>query len=168
MLVIFENRLRPRRRKRARRRSLLREPRVGARHRHLVRGGDRQLVSDAQVIHAGGERLPERQCQPVARGVRQACPPACNVGRGALELRKCPLAEYVARRSEPVALRASTPRIKEPAMAIDAPRATLGLAFVERQANIWKRHWAWEAVWLIYGVVNTLAITFIAKEAARP
>src|SRR5207237_9220911 len=56
---------------------------------------------------------------------------------------------------------------KEPAMAIDAPRATLGLAFVERQANIWKRHWAWEAVWLIYGVVNTLAITFIAKEAAR-
>jgi len=52
-------------------------------------------------------------------------------------------------------------------MAIDAPRATLGFAFVERQANIWKRHWAWELVWLIYGVVNTLAITFIAKEAAR-
>lgn len=52
-------------------------------------------------------------------------------------------------------------------MAIDAPRAALGLAFVERQANIWKRHWAWELVWLVYGVVNTLAITFIAKEAAR-
>ena len=38
----------------------------------------------------------------------------------------------------------------------------LGWAFVERQANLWKRHWAWEVVWLLYGVVNTLAITFIA------
>jgi ABC-2 type transport system permease protein len=40
----------------------------------------------------------------------------------------------------------------------------LGWAFVERQANLWKRHWAWEVVWLVYGVVNTLAITFIAKQ----
>ena len=51
-------------------------------------------------------------------------------------------------------------------MAIDA-RVSLGWAFIERQGNIWKRHWAWELVWLVYGVVNTLAITFIAKEAAR-
>ena len=41
---------------------------------------------------------------------------------------------------------------------------TLGWAFVERQTNLWKRHWAWEIVWLVYGVVNTLAITFIAKQ----
>ena len=47
-------------------------------------------------------------------------------------------------------------------------RIVLGWAFVERQTNLWKRHWAWELVWLVYGVVNTLAITFIAKEAARP
>lgn len=40
----------------------------------------------------------------------------------------------------------------------------LGWAFVERQTNLWKRHWAWEVVWLVYGVVNTLAITFIAKQ----
>jgi len=40
----------------------------------------------------------------------------------------------------------------------------LGWAFVERQKNLWKRHWAWELVWLVYGAVNTLAITFIAKE----
>ena len=46
-------------------------------------------------------------------------------------------------------------------------RVALGLAFVERQTNLWKRYWAWEVVWLVYGVVNTLAITFIAKEAAR-
>jgi len=45
-------------------------------------------------------------------------------------------------------------------------RVALGWAFVERQTNLWKRHWAWELVWLVYGVVNTLAITFIAKEAA--
>src|SRR5688500_11415284 len=43
----------------------------------------------------------------------------------------------------------------------------LGWAFVERQTNLWKRHWAWEIVWLVYGVVNTLAITFIAKQLAR-
>jgi ABC-2 type transport system permease protein len=46
-------------------------------------------------------------------------------------------------------------------------RFVLGWAFVERQTNLWKRHWAWELVWLVYGVVNTLAITFIAKEAAQ-
>ena len=45
----------------------------------------------------------------------------------------------------------------------------LGLvyAFVERQTNLWKRYWAWELVWLVYGVVNTLAITFIAEEAEQ-
>lgn len=53
-----------------------------------------------------------------------------------------------------------------------APRVTLreqcslGWAFVERQTNLWKRHWAWEVVWLVYGVVNTLAVTFIAKQLA--
>src|SRR5437762_6676545 len=40
-------------------------------------------------------------------------------------------------------------------------------AFVERQTNLWKRYWAWELVWLVYGVVNTLAITFIAKQIGR-
>ena len=43
-------------------------------------------------------------------------------------------------------------------------QANLGWAFVERQTNLWRRHWAWEVVWLVYGVVNTLAITFIAKQ----
>src|ERR671930_1715150 len=46
-------------------------------------------------------------------------------------------------------------------------QATLGWAFVERQTNLWRRHWAWEIVWLVYGVVNTLAITFIAKQLAH-
>src|SRR3712207_3116345 len=45
-------------------------------------------------------------------------------------------------------------------------QASLGWAFVERQTNLWKRHWAWEVCWLVYGVVNTLAVTFIAKELA--
>jgi ABC-2 type transport system permease protein len=44
-------------------------------------------------------------------------------------------------------------------------RVPLGWAFIERQVNLWKRYWAWEVVWLVYGVVNTLAITFIATEA---
>jgi ABC-2 type transport system permease protein len=46
-------------------------------------------------------------------------------------------------------------------------RVALGFAFVERQTNLWKRYWGWEIVWLLYGVVNTLAITFIAREAAK-
>jgi ABC-2 type transport system permease protein len=46
-------------------------------------------------------------------------------------------------------------------------RAGLAWAFVERQTNLWKRYWAWELVWLVYGVVNTLAITFIAKEVEQ-
>jgi len=52
-----------------------------------------------------------------------------------------------------------------------APRSTgpvvLAWAFVERQTNLWKRYWAWELVWLVYGVVNTLAITFIAREVEQ-
>jgi ABC-2 type transport system permease protein len=56
----------------------------------------------------------------------------------------------------------------EDATRINAPRrVALGWAFFERQTNLWKRYWAWELVWIVYGVVNTLAITFIAKEAAR-
>ncbi|MCH8161692.1 MAG: ABC transporter permease [Chloroflexi bacterium] len=40
----------------------------------------------------------------------------------------------------------------------------LTMAFVERQTNLWKRYWAWELVWLVYGVVNTVAITLIAEQ----
>ncbi|MGH9027997.1 MAG: ABC transporter permease [Acidimicrobiales bacterium] len=54
------------------------------------------------------------------------------------------------------------------ALELAAPRrVALGWAFFERQTNLWKRYWAWEVVWVVYGIVNTLAITFIAKEAAR-
>jgi ABC-2 type transport system permease protein len=56
----------------------------------------------------------------------------------------------------------------ERVISLPAPtRVALGWAFFERQTNLWKRYWAWELVWLVYGVVNTLAITFIAKEAGR-
>ncbi len=46
-------------------------------------------------------------------------------------------------------------------------QTSLGWAFVERQTNLWRRHWLWEVVWLVYGVVNTLAITFIAKQLSK-
>jgi ABC-2 type transport system permease protein len=52
-------------------------------------------------------------------------------------------------------------------LAERAGKMNLTWAFVERQTNLWKRYWAWELVWLVYGVVNTLAITFIAEEAAQ-
>ena len=44
---------------------------------------------------------------------------------------------------------------------------TLAWAFVERQTNLWKRYWAWELVWLVYGVVNTLAVTLIANQVGE-
>ena len=46
-------------------------------------------------------------------------------------------------------------------------QANIVYAFIERQTNLWKRYWAWEIVWLVYGVVNTLAVTFIANEVGR-
>src|SRR3990172_3334840 len=52
-------------------------------------------------------------------------------------------------------------------MPARAGRFNLAWAFVERQTNLWKRYWAWEIVWLMYGVVNTLAITFIAKQVGQ-
>jgi ABC-2 type transport system permease protein len=56
----------------------------------------------------------------------------------------------------------------ENVVRLPAPRrVALGWAFFERQTNLWKRYWAWEVVWVVYGVVNTLAITFIAKEASH-
>lgn len=35
-------------------------------------------------------------------------------------------------------------------------------AFFERNWNLAKRYWAWEAVWIVYNIVNALAVTYIA------
>lgn len=56
------------------------------------------------------------------------------------------------------------PRLDEGFALARSGSLNLGWAFVQRQTNLWKRYWGWEIVWLVYGVVNTLAITFIAKE----
>ena len=34
-------------------------------------------------------------------------------------------------------------------------------AFIERNFNIVKRYWAWELVWLVYGIVNSLSVSYI-------
>jgi ABC-2 type transport system permease protein len=39
--------------------------------------------------------------------------------------------------------------------------ARASYAFVERNFNLTKRYWGWEVVFLVYSVVNSLAITFI-------
>jgi ABC-2 type transport system permease protein len=39
-------------------------------------------------------------------------------------------------------------------------------AFIERNANLIKRYWAWELVWLAYSGVNALSITFIGKASS--
>jgi len=39
-------------------------------------------------------------------------------------------------------------------------------AFVERNANLIKRYWAWEVVWLAYSIVSALAVTLIGKASS--
>lgn len=34
-------------------------------------------------------------------------------------------------------------------------------AFMERNANLVKRYWAWEVVWMIYSITNSLSVSFI-------
>jgi ABC-2 type transport system permease protein len=34
-------------------------------------------------------------------------------------------------------------------------------AFVERNFNLVRRYWGWEAVWIMYGIANALAVTYI-------
>ncbi|HVB96719.1 MAG TPA: ABC transporter permease, partial [Chloroflexota bacterium] len=34
-------------------------------------------------------------------------------------------------------------------------------AFIERNFNLVKRYWGWEVVFLIYSIVNSLAVTYI-------
>jgi ABC-2 type transport system permease protein len=34
-------------------------------------------------------------------------------------------------------------------------------AFMERNANLVKRYWSWELVWLVYSIANSLAVSFI-------
>lgn len=45
--------------------------------------------------------------------------------------------------------------------------ASKGYAFVERGWYLTRRYWAWEAVWLIYNIVNGLSVTFIAASAEK-
>jgi ABC-2 type transport system permease protein len=46
-------------------------------------------------------------------------------------------------------------------MATLVSEARISYAFVERNFNLVKRYWGWEVVFLVYSVVNSLAITFI-------
>ena len=39
-------------------------------------------------------------------------------------------------------------------------------AFFERNWNLSKRYWAWELVWIVYNIVNAMAVTYIAESAS--
>ena len=34
-------------------------------------------------------------------------------------------------------------------------------AFMERNANLVKRYWSWELVWMVYSIANSLSVSFI-------
>jgi ABC-2 type transport system permease protein len=42
---------------------------------------------------------------------------------------------------------------------------SLAYAFVEREVALSKRYWAWEIVWLVYGVVTSLSVAYIGLAA---
>ncbi|GAC1364640.1 MAG: ABC transporter permease [Ktedonobacteraceae bacterium] len=46
-------------------------------------------------------------------------------------------------------------------MASLVHQARASYAFFERNWNLTKRYWAWEAVWLVYNIVNALSVTYI-------
>lgn len=46
-------------------------------------------------------------------------------------------------------------------MAALAYELKAGYAFIERNVNIVKRYWAWEVVWIVYSVVNSLSVSYI-------
>lgn len=52
-------------------------------------------------------------------------------------------------------------------MATLVREAQVSYAFVERNFNLVKRYWGWEVVWLIYSIVNSLAITFIGAAMSQ-
>ena len=41
----------------------------------------------------------------------------------------------------------------------------LAYAFVEREIALSKRYWAWEIVWLVYGIVTSLSVVYIGVAA---
>jgi len=51
-------------------------------------------------------------------------------------------------------------------MSFVTRKARVTFVFVERNFNLVKRYWGWEIVWLVYYIVNALAITFIGKASA--
>lgn len=40
-------------------------------------------------------------------------------------------------------------------------------AFMERNANLVKRYWSWELVWIIYSIANSLSVSFIGLGMER-
>lgn len=46
-------------------------------------------------------------------------------------------------------------------MSIITQELKASYAFIERNWNIVKRYWAWELVWLVYTVANSLAVSYI-------
>ena len=46
-------------------------------------------------------------------------------------------------------------------MAAATQHVRASYAFVERNLNLVKRYWAWELVWLVYSLANSLSISFI-------
>src|SRR5690348_12727946 len=43
----------------------------------------------------------------------------------------------------------------------------LAYAFVEREIALSKRYWAWEVVWIVYGIATSLSVVYIGVAAPR-
>ncbi|MGH2538360.1 MAG: ABC transporter permease [Candidatus Promineifilaceae bacterium] len=47
-------------------------------------------------------------------------------------------------------------------MVIASQQARASFAFVERNWNLVRRYWAWEVVWLVYSITESLSVSYIA------
>ena len=46
-------------------------------------------------------------------------------------------------------------------MSVATQQFRASYAFVERNWNLVRRYWAWELVWLVYSVANSLSVSYI-------
>ena len=52
-------------------------------------------------------------------------------------------------------------------ISISAQQLRASYAFVERNANLIKRYWSWEVVWLSYSIANSLSVSYIGLGMER-
>src|SRR5260221_3589400 len=136
------------------------------RRRALSEGGDPRRAHAHRAALVG--RRVDRPRR--VRGVVSSRRPASVEARVARDTRR----PAVARRSDAAqgdrrerGARGASGGLRREAQMIAQLNGQIGLAyaFVEREIALSKRYWAWEIVWLVYGIVTALSVAYIGLAA---